>query len=866
MTIGAREYLAKTIPWPQNDNDGYVNIHWTQPSKDGGKPWWTGRAVRSVDEAMRTLEWAKKQPDTLDIYVCMSRQAKAMEKTSKTGNKYLVPVRCQGNALDLKSFYIDVDIKEGPNGYPSQEEAVKELVRFIKEVGLPKPSAVVLSGGGLHIYWTCSQPLTPDEWQPYANALVEAIRQHGLRCDAGCTVDSARVLRVPNSFNRKTDPPRPVSAAYALDFDYTVERLAKALEPYKTAVPAVTLKVTLPPPTPEYLAKFAGQECDLGTGIELATFPPIKLDDVAKQCAFVRDAIAAGGLAYAQPLWNLTTLLSTFTEGERADAHRMACKHPEYTKESTDDLYDRKLRERDQKNLGWPSCQAISTAGCGACQTCPHFGEGKSPLHFPQRVLTPAGTGAIDNIPSNDNVADPLRFTNLPPKEAVARINTEFFVLRSSGKIYRQGADGELNALPKHDFKTALGGRWVEIDDNGKRRSAADAWLDAPERREYRGLQYCPNKVGLKPNHLNLWTGWGDVTSAPGDCSIVIDHIQNNVADGDSAKSDFLLNWLADILQNPTRKPGVCVVLRGRQGCGKTVVGAIARKLLGPKNVLTVNEKDRMLGRFNSSVMNKILLVGEEMLFGGDRPTMDKLKHLITGQTLPIEFKFGDALEIESHHRLLLTSNHEQVIQAAGEERRFVIYDVSDARRGDTDYFDKLYAVADGRDNATAAAFMKFLLERDLASFQPWKEQQCFGADAALLKQKVLSLPPPLAWLQEVIDTVEGQGPPDEENYWSCGLPYCREATAWGYPRRCKWPSQFPRSQALEAFRVWANIARPFGASEYTASPKRFWKEICKVIPHAQTSRQTAGGVRTVSIDLADLQNNFEKYLRGDVV
>jgi hypothetical protein len=479
-----------------------------------------------------------------------------------------------------------------------------------------------------------------------------------------------------------------------------------------------------------------------------------------------------------------------------------------------------------------------------------------------------AASGSVASITGLGSVPDPLRFVCLPSEEAVARINTEFFVLQSSGKIYRQNTDGELHALPKQDFKTVLGGRWVEIDNSGsvKRRSAADAWLDAPQRREYRGLQYCPNNIGLKPNHLNLWTGWGDVTPAQGDCSILIDHLKI-VADGDPAKGDFLLNWLADILQNPTRKPGVCVVLRGRQGCGKTVVGAIARKLLGPKNVLTVNEKDRMLGRFNSSVMNKILLVGEEMLFAGDRATTDKLKHLITGQTLPVEFKFGDALEIESHHRLLLTSNHEQVFQAAGEERRFVIYDVSDARRGDSDYFDKLYAVADGRDDATAAAFMKFLLERDLTSFQPWKEQQCFAADAALLKQKVLSLPPPLAWLQEVIDTVEGQGPPDEEYYWSCGLPYRRwEATVWGQPRPYQWPPQFPRSQALAAFRDWTNKVKPFGASEYTASPERFWKEICKVIPRGQTNRQTTGGVRNVTIDLTDLQKNFENYLRGEVL
>jgi hypothetical protein len=463
-------------------------------------------------------------------------------------------------------------------------------------------------------------------------------------------------------------------------------------------------------------------------------------------------------------------------------------------------------------------------------------------------VTSPKVTGACEP-------ADQLRFTCLPIEEAVARINAEFFVLRRSGTIYRQGSDGELNALPKQNFMTALGGRRAVSSKNGKAYSAADEWLDAPERREYHGFQYCPNNIDLRPGHLNLWTGWGDVTPSQGDCSIVIDHIFHNVSKGVQAKSDFILNWLADILQNPTRKPGVCIVLRGPQGCGKTVVGAIARKLLGPRNVLTTNEKDRMLGRFNSSVMNKILLVGEEMLFAGDRATTDKLKHLITGQTLPVEFKFGDALEIDSFHRLLHTSNHEQVAQAAAEERRFAIYDVSDARRGDADYFDRLYAVADGRDNATAAAFMQFLLDRDLKGFRPWKDQQCFAADPALTRQKQLSLSAPLAWLREVADTVEGQGLPGKSCGWVDGMPVSNE-----------WPPQFSRRDALRAFRDWAQKAKPFGASEYTGSPERFWAEICKVIPRAMTNRQTSEGVRIVSIDLADLQKNFEKYLKGEVV
>jgi hypothetical protein len=137
---------------------------------------------------------------------------------------------------------------------------------------------------------------------------------------------------------------------------------------------------------PSVIAKFT-LENDLSAGIEKEEFPPVKIEDVAKKCAFVRDALATAGCTYSNPLWNLTTLIATFTEGGRADAHRMGNQHPGYTPQSNDELYDRKVREREQKNLGWPSCQAISASGCMACQACPHISQGKSPLHFAEHTL-----------------------------------------------------------------------------------------------------------------------------------------------------------------------------------------------------------------------------------------------------------------------------------------------------------------------------------------------------------------------------------------------------------------------------------------------------------------------------------------------
>ena len=61
-------------------------------------------------------------------------------------------------------------------------------------------------------------------------------------------------------------------------------------------------------------------------------------------------------------------------------------------------------------------------------------------------------------------------------------------------------------------------------------------------------MQYCPNGIGLKPNHLNLFSGWGGISPAKGDCSLVLDHILHVVAAGNAGKADYLLNWLAHIL------------------------------------------------------------------------------------------------------------------------------------------------------------------------------------------------------------------------------------------------------------------------------------------------------------------------------
>jgi hypothetical protein len=305
---------------------------------------------------------------------------------------------------------------------------------------------------------------------------------------------------------------------------------------------------------------------------------------------------------------------------------------------------------------------------------------------------------------------DPLDFTSAPPDEAMARMNARFFVHVTTGTIYCKD-DDKLSALGKEKFAVALAGRTVrttDADGETKQYPISGFWLNSRKRREVSGIQYRPNGIGLKRGHANLWAGWGNVQPRAGNCSVMTDHIYQIIADQNGAKAKFLLDWSADILQNPARKPGVVPVLRGDEGSGKSVYAAVMRRILGSQNVLTTSDPDRITGRF-AATANKILVVGEELVFAGNKSQNDKLKHLITGDTIQVEVKFGDPLEIESCHRLMLLSNHEHVLNVGANARRIVMYEVPSTKIGDDKYFDPLQDMAKGRDDATVGAFMRFL-------------------------------------------------------------------------------------------------------------------------------------------------------------
>ena len=149
----------------------------------------------------------------------------------------------RGKASDVNaitSLWADIDIANGKHKRPDLPPNVDEAKRILAAIGVPA-SIIVHSGGGLHVYWKLKEPLTQEDGigkiaKQWSDTVIARARGLGYACDA--VGDLSRVLRVPGTFNHKTDPPAEVRIIHHMDYAYEWSDLEQvAVEP-ETPAPA----------------------------------------------------------------------------------------------------------------------------------------------------------------------------------------------------------------------------------------------------------------------------------------------------------------------------------------------------------------------------------------------------------------------------------------------------------------------------------------------------------------------------------------------------------------------------------------------------------------------------------------------------
>ena len=321
-------------------------------------------------------------------------------------------------------------------------------------------------------------------------------------------------------------------------------------------------------------------------------------------------------------------------------------------------------------------------------------------------------------------------------KHAVARMggDTVYLTFGRDGKV-DYGTLGALNAYYANmPMPTPAGGR-----------EPISAWWNRqPGRRSYPdGVVFCPGDWKAPPRAFNLWTGWAVAPDPKASCKLFLAHIYENVCKGNQAAYDYQIGFWAHMVQRPWEKPGVAIVLRGVKGAGKDTVGDYIGKLF-PNHHVTISQMDHLTGKFNAHHERALLLHVEEGYWAGNPQGVGALNRLITAETTMIERKGIDAFLMPSVVRIFITSNEDWVIPATPGERRYAVYDVSDRRARDREYF---RAIVHERDNGGLGALLHFLQTYDLTGFDVGTAPNTEG----LANQKLAGLKNVDAWWHDLL-------------------------------------------------------------------------------------------------------------------
>lgn len=420
-------------------------------------------------------------------------------------------------------------------------------------------------------------------------------------------------------------------------------------------------------------------------------------------------------------------------------------------------------------------------------------------------------------------------------ENAIDEMNKNHTFIYCNGKSYimnfRKNKEGitQISYSNRRDFETNYENRSYYYE--GKKEPLGRIWIRHPRRNTKHYVDFLPGKQ-LDDDTVNLWQGFA-VKPEAGSCELYLKHIHEVISSGDDEKYEYILNFMADMVQNPDKKPGVALVLKSDQGAGKGIFVENILKLFGSHGA-TVTSSGQIFGRFNGILSHKIPVFLDEALWSGDKQSEGNVKALITSPTVMIERKGIDPIEERNFIRLIIASNNDWVFPVGRKERRGCIIDVSGHRIGDHAYFK---AIQHEMDNGGREALLQFLMERDLT-----------GVD-------LRNYPRTEAFEEQMVQSFDGF-----EGWWyGClenGTMF--ETKYDGSILNHEWTGPVDASALFNEFDM---CVRQRGLKHHLSNAQ-FGKKLKKYVPDLQIRKMSSNSIRKnnyVFPSLEECRNNFDK-------
>ena len=419
--------------------------------------------------------------------------------------------------------------------------------------------------------------------------------------------------------------------------------------------------------------------------------------------------------------------------------------------------------------------------------------------------------------------------------KTVEGINAQGFIFAklSGSNVFKveHGDDDtvELKAFSAHDFLKQTAPyiyKYIDLTQKIRTINAGEVWLNSINRKTIKNFIFAEHN---REGYYNLYEPLPTPTIV-GEPALILKFIKESLCNGDSEKSEWLLDFLAHIIQRPFEKVSVVPVHITKQGGGKGLLYDNVMRLILGRYFKCVTRMGVLLQQFNFHLSNKLLTYVDEATWGGNHKEAAALKTFSTNVTMTVEIKGGACYEIKNFSRYVIASNNPKCINLEDGNRRYVVIEGSDTLASDNAFFDPIWNAVMAPDGIEVSKFHGYLLGRDISNF---KAHQILKNNTAGEEAKTQ-------------DAVSG--------FWMDMMQY---------PERPLWDKiGLKQKSVYQAFKDWKKLVDHHDRSIAIGS---FWKKTKKLIP-CVISKQIWSDKRNDQYWIIRPQDFFQKLCSSLVI
>lgn len=247
---------------------------------------------------------------------------------------------------------------------------------------------------------------------------------------------------------------------------------------------------------------------------------------------------------------------------------------------------------------------------------------------------------------------------------------TSHFKLEFPIRYVRKSDCGELQFYTQYEMGEYLTGKEGYNIVGGK--GFFNLWRDDKKKSVFSKIVFETNLPKHIQTHYNAFTGFDNndplVKKINEDESAFL-KVLNRVSNSPIVY-EYIKCWFAHIIQKPYKKTNVAVVLYSdTKGVGKNSIVDGFTAILGNKYVGILQDIEDLKRNFNSHLVNKLLIYGDEISFNATKMS-NKIKAVITQPTQNLEKKGIDVIKVDDKSNYLFTTNNEHSLKMENGDRR----------------------------------------------------------------------------------------------------------------------------------------------------------------------------------------------------